>query len=149
MKEYKIKPIGHVKVLSEGKIRVQSKESTISELIIDKEFRQCLEGIEDFSHLLVSFWPHLLNEEQRKIKKVYPRGKNTIPLKGVFATRSPARPNPILISVVEVLKREKDKIKVRGLDAINGTPLIDIKPYIPYFDSDKIRLPKWIKDLKI
>jgi tRNA-Thr(GGU) m(6)t(6)A37 methyltransferase TsaA len=149
MKEFKIKPIGFVKVLSEIEINAKNRENIISELIIDKQFEECLEGIEDFSHVLVIFWAHKLSSKQRKIKKVHPRGNLENPLIGVFSTRSQARPNPILITAVKILEREKRIIRVKGLDAYDATPIIDIKPYIPYFDStEEINLPEWVKSLE-
>ncbi|TFF63686.1 MAG: tRNA (N6-threonylcarbamoyladenosine(37)-N6)-methyltransferase TrmO [Promethearchaeota archaeon] len=148
MKEYRICPVGKVKVLSDESVRVRNKNSIVSEIIIEEEFQECLDGIEGFSHVLIFFWPHHLSEEQRKTKKVHPRGKSTNPLTGVFATRSQARPNPILISAVKLLDKEKDRIKIKGLDAYDNTPIIDIKPYVPYFDSPmKVKMPTWIGDL--
>jgi tRNA-Thr(GGU) m(6)t(6)A37 methyltransferase TsaA len=68
---------------------------------------------------------------------------------GVFATRSPARPNPIGLTTVRVLERSRNTLKVTGLDAIDGTPVLDIKPYIPGYDSPtRAKTPSWMKKLK-
>ena len=69
-------------------------QRTIAELIIDSNLEGILDGIEDFSHIIVLYWPHLLPSERRKTWQVHPMGRKDIPLKGVFATCSPARPNP-------------------------------------------------------
>jgi len=72
-------------------------------------------------------------------------GKLESPLVGRLATRSPSRPNPVGQSVVQLLEQQGNILKVRGLDAIDGTPVIDIKPYIPKYDSaPDARVPEWI-----
>ena len=77
--------------------------------------------------------------------KVHPRGQQELPLVGRFATRSPTRPNPIGKTTVKLLERRGNILKVTGLDAIDGTPVIDIKPYIPGYDSVlDTRVPPWV-----
>ena len=72
-------------------------------------------------------------------------GKQELPLVGLFATRSPNRPNPVGIATVRLLERQGNILKVEGLDAIDGTPIIDIKPYIPGYDSaTDAKVPPWI-----
>jgi len=77
--------------------------------------------------------------------KVHPRGNKKLPLVGLFATRSPNRPNSIGKATVRLIKREGNVLKVRGLDAIDGTPVIDIKPYLPRYDSvARAKVPWWV-----
>ncbi|MPN59153.1 hypothetical protein SDC9_206873 [bioreactor metagenome] len=79
---------------------------------------------------------------------MHPRGRKDLPLVGLFATRSPARPNPIGISVVRLIKVDKNLLTVRGLDAIDGTPVLDVKPYLP--QNDRIEnpvIPEWAQVL--
>ena len=77
--------------------------------------------------------------------KVHPRRKQSLPLVGVFATRSPARPNPIGMATVKLLECHDNVLKVIGLDAVDGTPVLDIKPYIPGYDSpNEAKTPDWI-----
>jgi tRNA-Thr(GGU) m(6)t(6)A37 methyltransferase TsaA len=88
---------------------------------------------------------HKLPPSQRSIIKVHPKGNHNLPLVGVFASRSPARPNPIGITTVKLLERRENVLKVTGMDAIDGTPVLDIKPYIPGDDSStEAKTPGWL-----
>jgi len=91
------------------------------------QFTQGLAGIKTGDQLIVLTWLH---RAQRAVLQVHPRGRLEAPLKGVFATRSQDRPNPIGIHQVTVLEVADQKIKVAPLEAINGTPLVDIKPVL-------------------
>jgi len=123
------------------------KES-VSELVIKKEYEDSLDGIEDFSHIMVLYWSHNIGEEGRAVTKVHPAGKKHLPLVGVFATRSPSRPNPICSTTVELLERKKNILKVKGLDALDGSPIIDIKFHHPSYDApSNIKWPDWMKEL--
>lgn len=93
----------------------------------------CLEGLQDFSHLWVLFWFHQ-NTNQAVRGKVHPPRKNGESV-GLFATRSPHRPNPIGLSVVEVVRVLQWSIEVRGPDLVDGTPILDIKPYLPEIEA--------------
>jgi tRNA-Thr(GGU) m(6)t(6)A37 methyltransferase TsaA len=111
------------------------------------EFCAGLKGINDFSHIIVLYWAHLRNNEnERQTLLVFPRKHAVNVETGVFACRSPSRPNPIGLCVTELLKVEGCNLTVRGLDAFEGTPIVDIKPYLPRADyiSDA-RAPKWTK----
>jgi tRNA-Thr(GGU) m(6)t(6)A37 methyltransferase TsaA len=101
----------------------------VSEIEISKEYEEGLKDIEGFSHLHVIYWLHESVGFTLSVKTPWDSREH-----GLFATRSPHRPNPIGYSVVEVLGRKGNVIRVRGLDAINGTKIIDIKPYIPHLD---------------
>ena len=104
-------------------------------------FSAGLHGLENFSHVWVLFWFHQ-NENKVVRPKVHPprlEGEKV----GVFATRSPHRPNPIGISVFEIEKIEGNSVFIRGLDVIDGTPVLDIKPYIPYSDSIPTAKAAW------
>jgi tRNA-Thr(GGU) m(6)t(6)A37 methyltransferase TsaA len=109
------------------------------------EFCAGLKGIGDFSHLVILYWIHLRdNEEERRTLLVFPRRHAANVKTGVFACRSPSRPNPIGLCVVELLKIEKCVLTVNDLDAFEGSPIIDIKPYIPEADSiPNARVPEW------
>jgi L-fuculose-phosphate aldolase len=93
-------------------------------LEIFSEYREGLEGIEAGQTIMVLFWLH---QSSRDILKVHPRGKKENPMRGVFSTRSPARPNPIGVSELEVLELDGTRLRVRGLDVLDTTPVIDIK----------------------
>ena len=140
-----VKPIGVVKTKAVGK-EVRDR-SNISEIILRNDLVETLRGIEDFSHLLVIFWMHEISSKERKIMKVHPRGRQDMPLLGVYATRTPYRPNPIGLTLVELVKVERNVVSVRGLDAFDGTPILDIKPFDQWDASQKIRVPSWWKKM--
>ena len=121
-------------------------DETVSEIRMDRKWLPALKGIEEFSHLIVLF--HLSRSVGIKMQ-THPRGRLDLPLVGMFSTRSPHRPNPIALTICRLLKRRGTRLTVKGLDAINGTPVIDIKPYIP--DNDLVpraRVAKWIYKLR-
>ena len=123
-------------------------ESVISEVVIDKEYGQALDQLEGFSHVIVLYWMSRISSARRSTLKVHPRKRRDLPLVGVFASRSPARPNPIGLTTVKVLERHGNILKVSGLDALNGTPVLDIKPYIPGYDSPaRATSPEWMNKL--
>jgi len=145
-KEIKIKPIGYVSRASKEE-DVKDK-SLISKIIIRKDLVEALEGVEDFSHIFVVFWMHQVPREETKILKVHPRGRMDLPLLGVFATRTAFRPNPIGLTLVELLERKNSFLVVRGLDAFDGTPVLDIKPFNSRDMVLDARVPKWHKKLQ-
>ncbi len=123
-------------------------QSIVSEIVLKSSLTEALEGLEEFSHIIVLFWLHQISPPERSTLKVHPRGRRDIPLKGVFATRSPARPNPLGIAVVRLLERRDNVLKVLGLDAINGTPVVDIKPFLPGYDTiADATAPPWVEKL--
>jgi tRNA-Thr(GGU) m(6)t(6)A37 methyltransferase TsaA len=96
-------------------------------LELHPEFKPGLDGIQPGDELLVLTWLHLA---QRELLQIRPRGRQDAPLTGVFATRSPHRPNPIGLHRVSVLEIDGLRLRVAPIEAINGTPIIDIKPVI-------------------
>ena len=128
--------------------RYKDERKSISELVVDSELVEdgILDGIEEFSHLLVLYWPHLGTPEGRKLTRGHPLGRKEFPLVGIFATRSPMRPNPVLLTTVELVERRGNVLRVTGLDAVDGSPLIDIKPYTPgYHQVHDVRMPEWME----
>ncbi|MFC1904666.1 tRNA (N6-threonylcarbamoyladenosine(37)-N6)-methyltransferase TrmO [Chloroflexota bacterium] len=116
----------------------------ISDIVIDSRLTEALDGLEGFSHIIVLCWMHRAVSAEVPTK-VHPRGKQELPLVGLFATRSPRRPNPIGKTTVRLLQRQGNILRVKGLDVLNGTPVIDIKPYIPGNDSvADAKVPQWI-----
>jgi len=134
-------PVGFVKTETVGK-EVRDK-GNVSEIVFREDLAEALEGIEDFSHLFVIFWMHEISKEERRTMMVRPRGRRDMPLLGVFATRTPHRPNPIGLTLVEVLGVEGNVVTVRGLDAFNGTPILDIKPFDYWDMAEDARVPEW------
>ncbi|MFQ6086828.1 MAG: tRNA (N6-threonylcarbamoyladenosine(37)-N6)-methyltransferase TrmO [Candidatus Bathyarchaeia archaeon] len=123
--EVKIKPIGiiHSPYKSIEEIP-REYESTIGEVIVFKEYEQGLQDIEGSSHLIILWIFHKSKGYSLVVKPLYHEG-----LHGVFATRHPNRPNPVGVTVVELLERKGNILKIKGIDAIDKTPVIDIKPY--------------------
>ena len=103
-------------------------EEEDSRIVVFEEFKEGLQGLEARDEIYVIYWLHKIREEARDILKVYPRGKVELGLTGVFNTRSPRRPNPIGLTRVKLLKVENNVLTVKGLDALNNTPVLDIKP---------------------
>jgi tRNA-Thr(GGU) m(6)t(6)A37 methyltransferase TsaA len=99
----------------------------IMKIEVYPEYTQGLDGIENLDHIYVLYWMHKLDEKEREILKVHPKGDPDKPLTGVFALRSPARPNPIGLTRVKLVKKAGNTLLVEGLDALDGSPIIDIK----------------------
>ena len=132
-----VKFIGIVEVAGEEEAKVR----------VFPEFCDAVKGIAGFSHIIVLYWIHLRdNEKERSVLQVVPRRHTRNVKVGVFACRSPSRPNPIGLCVVELMKAEGCTLTLKGLDAFEGSPIIDIKPYIPRADSiPNARVPKWTR----
>ncbi len=132
----------------EKKRRHREGKKKVTEIILDDGYDGILDGIEDFSHILVLYWPHLLPEKSRSLLKVHPMGNKELPMKGIFSTCSPARPNPILVTAVPLLSRRGNVLKVQGLEAVDGSPVIDIKPYSPnYYSPKDVVLADWMQEI--
>ncbi len=111
-----------------GVVRTPKSREGLSVIDVAPDLEGVLDGIEDFSHLLVLYWAHLRTRRDPPVVRTHPFGDADLPLTGIFATRSPARPNPVLADVVRLVKRDGNTLTVAGLDALEGTPVIDIKP---------------------
>ena len=119
-----------------------------SDVILDPTLEEALEGIEEYSHLLVLFWLSRVPKGRRNLKKIHPKSREDLPLVGIFATRTQYRPNPVGLTLVRLIWRKKNILRVRGLDALHGTPVIDIKPISPLKEFLKEpRVPKWYDQL--
>jgi tRNA-Thr(GGU) m(6)t(6)A37 methyltransferase TsaA len=121
---------------------------------IFEEFSEGLYNIRGFSHLILLTFLHKIGLESRRVLKVRLRHaiemgvpEQLVPEVGVFACDSPSRPNPIGVSIIEVLDIEGRFIHARGLDVFDGTPVIDIKPYTPYRKVEMINVPEWFSNI--
>lgn len=139
-------PIGFVKT-SASHESVKTRQHT-SEIILRTDLTDALEGLNDFSHIFVIFWLHSVSAVQRKTLKVHPRGRQKLPLLGAFATRTPLRPNPIGLTIAELMHIERNIVTVRGLDAYDGTPVLDLKPVDMWDTNLKLRVPEWWTQLE-
>ena len=131
----------HYRVDTIGYVRKREVSTTIELL---PAYRDGLLGIEGFSHIIVCYWLHENDTaETRSTLRVHPRGDRKNPLTGVFATHSPARPNPIAITVCALKAVERTSLVIDAIDAFDGSPVIDIKCYIPY-EREGVRVPNWV-----
>ena len=145
MKEITLKPIGIVKN-NVKEPRFGNFANEVSEIIVDEKFKEALDGIDDYSHVIIVYW---MDKVKDYVIKHQPQGNPNVPIFGIFACRCPARPNPIAITTVKLLEHNGNKIKVKGLDVIDGTPVIDIKPYWPQYDKvENGKVPSWVNKLE-
>ena len=140
-----LNPIGYVKTIAKGD-EVKDK-ALLSQIVLRDDLVEGLSGIFDYSHLFVLFYLNQVTDEQKKTLSVHPRGRMDMPLVGVFVARTMLRPNPIGLTLVELVKVEGNVLTVRGLDAYNGTPILDIKTYDFWDMAENIRVPDWWKKL--
>ncbi len=138
-----IKPIGFVRSPLQERER-RGAQDIIAEIVLEKEFTSGLDELDGFSHIIVIFYFHQTRKPAPL--KVHPHYRRDPSPVGVFASRSPDRPNALGKTTVKLLERRENVLKVQGLDAIDGTPVIDIKPYIPDLDSvPGAAVPPWMK----
>lgn len=116
-------PIGNVKYSGEEKTAKDKAHIEIYE-----QFSAGLKGIENADYLWILFWMHKLSDDDRKMLQAHPRGDVAKEKRGVFALRSPMRPNPIGLTRVKLVERKGNTLIVEGLDAFDETPVLDIKP---------------------
>lgn len=116
-------------------------------LVIDEEYKEALFGLEGYSHLVVIYWMH---EMKTCDLRHVPQGKvGAAPEVGIFACRCPQRPNPIGISTVKIVSIKDNIVTVKGLDVIDKTPILDIKPYTPQYDTASgAKVPDWVNKLE-
>ena len=139
-----IKPLGKAKN-NVAKPMLPSWKDVVTEIVIDKSYARGLDGIEDYSHIIVVYW---MDKEKECHLKHHPQGREDIPFVGIFACRCPQRPNRIAVSTVELVKRSGNIITVKGLDIVSGTAILDIKPYTPQYDEVKnAKVPDWVSKL--
>ena len=117
-----------------------------SQIDLRREYAAGLQGLEGFSHVLVLFFlDRAQGFDPGKQLLRRPRGMEDMHEVGVFAQRTKYRPNPIGVTAVRLLGIEGSVVRVRGLDALDGTPVLDIKPYMPPFDRvDEVKTPPWV-----
>ena len=130
MNEYPLRPIGFVESpLTELQAapRQGDEGSPDCWLIFNPDVRPALDGLHPGDDIVVITWLHLAD---RTVLQVHPRGDASRPIRGVFATRSQHRPNPLGVQVVTILGVDNLRMRVQGLEAVDGTPIVDIKPVL-------------------
>ena len=145
MNEIRYKPIGiiHSPFKQPRGTPIQPAGAQDIEGVVEiaPEYIEGLKDIEGFSHIILIYHFHLSKEVSLKVKP-YMDDK----MHGVFAMRGPSRPNPIGISVVRLVRVGGNMLYIRGVDIVDGTPLLDIKPYVPEFDTPKVEEIGWLEE---
>jgi tRNA-Thr(GGU) m(6)t(6)A37 methyltransferase TsaA len=137
-KQFIVKPIGFV-----------HKEKGRTTLELNQELSPSTVGLEGFSHVWVLWWfDRNDTPKKRSILQVHPRGNPKNPLTGVFACRSPVRPNPIALTLCRIRSVKNNIIEIDKIDAFANTPILDLKPYIPGYDSAHASIADWLKNRK-
>lgn len=127
------RPIGHVERQEDGADRSgRALRRQTVRIVLDPALTDGLLGLEPGSDVLVLCY---FDRAGRDVLQVHPRGDKDRPLRGVFATRSPVRPNPIAVTSARILRIDDNVLTVIGLDALDGTPVLDIKSYAEAFDT--------------
>lgn len=123
-------------------------ESITSQIVLDEEWTPALAGLEEFSHIIVLTWLHHQPRRSPADPLTHPENRTDLPAVGFFATRSPRRANPIGLTVVPLLGRAGNILTVQGLDMADGTPVLDLKPYLERGDRiERPRSPEWVRNL--
>lgn len=141
---FNFQPIGYVEspvkeMVDENWGKVKSK------IRIKEEFDPGLDGLQKFSHAIIVTFLHLANFDKIQHLKRHPQGRTDLPKIGIFSQRAKHRPNPIGITTVQIVDLKEGCLIVKGLDAIDGTPVIDIKPYYPQYDCvNETVIPDWV-----
>lgn len=111
-------------------IQPAASQGAKGKVVLEPEYEEGLQDLEGFSHVILVYYFHQANRHQLRVKPFLDDVK-----RGLFATRAPDRPNPIGISVVRLLSIQDNVLEIENLDILDGTPLLDLKPYIPDFDQ--------------
>ena len=117
-----------------------------SHIELEPDLAPALDGLDGFSHVIVVGWLDRIPPELRARRRAHPGGDERLPLLGALALRGGARPNPLAVTVCRLRAVRGASVEVEGLDLIDGTPVLDIKPYIAVYDSEPdATLPDWAR----
>lgn len=119
----------------------------VSRIVLDQMYAPGLKGLEGFSHAIVLFYLDQAAYVRERHLLRRPQNRDDMPVVGIFAQRCKDRPNRIGMTSVEIVSVDDGVLVVRGLDAIDGTPVLDIKPYFPPYDRRDARVPEWVDRL--
>ena len=142
-----LQPIGSVRspVVDESD---ENWGGVVSEIHLTADLAPGLQGLDQFSHVIIIYLMHRSTFDPVDDLVRRPQGRADMPRLGIFAQRAKHRPNPIGVTTVEVIDVKGNVVRVRGLDAIDGTPVLDVKPYYPSFDRvDEPHVPVWVSQL--
>ena len=140
-----ITPIGVVRNGEAGPAR-QDWSRVRSRIELQPDLAPALDGLEGFSHVIVVGWLDRIPGELRERRRAHPAGDERLPLLGALALRGGARPNPLSVTVCRLRSVRDASVEVEGLDLVDGTPVLDLKPYIAAYDSEPdATLPDWAR----
>jgi tRNA (adenine37-N6)-methyltransferase len=143
----KLEAIGFVSSSATEKVD-ENWGAVISRILLNPEFTGALFGLKEFSHAIVITYLHQAHYETEKHLQRRPQGLESMPKVGIFSQRAKDRPNPIGITAVKIINVGDDYLEVKGLDVINDTPVLDIKPYYPQYDRVETPVvPEWVNKL--
>ncbi len=146
METIEVRPVGMVHNEIADRAKTRDWEEVITEIVLLRDLAGILDGLEGFSHVLAIYWMHEARPSSGLRGR--PRRRPDMPELGPLALRTPHRPNPIGLAVAEIVEVFAEKLTVRALDAIDRTPILDIKPYIPRRDRrDDAKVPEWVECL--
>lgn len=146
MQDIFITPIGYVKNSVQNKKDVSWGED-FSTIALNEEFFSGTKGLEDFSHAIIIYYLDKAEYRKDKHLKRRPQNREDMPLVGIFSQRGKDRPNKIGMTSVQIISVNDTSLTVKGLDAIDGTPVLDIKPYYPVYDKKDAKVPEWVDRL--
>jgi tRNA-Thr(GGU) m(6)t(6)A37 methyltransferase TsaA len=134
--DFKMRPIGHVQ-----------KDDDRTLIVLDKQYQPGLLGVDGYSHIYIIWWFDKNDTpEKRATLQVHPMGNRENPLTGVFGTRSPRRPNLVALTLCKIVAVKDNVIEIEKTDAFDGTPVLDIKPFIPGYDTvEDASVPDWLE----
>ena len=146
MSEIVMKPIGYVHNDVANKKDV-SWGQDVSTIHLEEEYYSGLEGLSDFSHAIIIYHLDKAVYDKEKHLQRRPQNRDDMPLVGIFSQRGKDRPNRIGMTSVQIVNVEDTQLTVKGLDAIDGTAVLDIKPYYPVYDKKDAIVPEWVDRL--
>jgi len=146
MSEIIMQPIGYVHNNVVAKKDV-SWGDDISVIELDEEYYMGLAGLEDFSHAIIIYHLDKAVYDKSKHLQRRPQNRDDMPLVGIFSQRGKDRPNRIGMTSVQIVSVDEKTLTVKGLDAIDGTAILDIKPYYPVYDKKDATVPEWVDRL--
>jgi tRNA-Thr(GGU) m(6)t(6)A37 methyltransferase TsaA len=144
-----MRPIGFVRRAASDED--ERDRTLVAEIVLSKDLGPALDGIEDWSHVYIIYWLDQLSRPEKPVVH-FPSAELGSPPLGILATRAPIHPNPIGLTLVELVRRDENVLLVRGLDAYDGTPVLDIKPY-PDWERGRlvvvtdVRIPEWVREV--
>ena len=118
-----------------------------SSIVLNEEYISGLKGLEDFSHVIILYHLDKAKYEKDKHLQRRPQNREDMPLVGIFSQRGKDKPNRIGMTSVEIVSVSDDTLVVKGLDAVDGSPVLDIKPYYPVYDKKEAVVPEWVDRL--